>query len=92
MKQKNKRLSEIAESCFNQEYPEKLKRVDCLFCQNFIEIKLEDEEDIFSKVIENAKCSIGKRVMFRKPKNANQCFSLDYGYIRYCNEFKQIEK
>jgi len=66
-----------------------MKRVDCVFCESFIPPVLEDNNDMFSKELEKAKCSKGKRVMFRKPVFARSKYMPinDYGYIRYCDDY-----
>jgi len=70
------------------------QRVHCEDCENFIHIIQEDENNMFSKVVQKAKCKLGKRVMFRNPTfQRSSCYvpDNDYGYIRYCNDFKQIK-
>ena len=65
----------------------KAKRVECDQCKNFIEPKLT----VNGMIKSNAKCELGKRVMFRMPifsRPTNYNSMNDYGYIRYCNEFK----
>ena len=67
-----------------------MKRRECDNCQNFEPLIMKDDNligDIFSK----AKCKIGKRVMFRQPIITAHFVAWEKsGYIRYCNEFKQI--
>ena len=60
-------------------------RVECDQCENFVDSELEDMGDMFSKILVKAKCKLGKRIMFRKPKNQ---MDGDYGYIRICKDFK----
>ena len=62
-----------------------MKKVECNDCKNFIRPILKDEEDLFSGVITNAKCKIGKRVLFQKPKTNN--YYDTGGYFRNCNDF-----
>lgn len=64
----------------------KAGRVECSDCKYFIPPILKDENNMFSDIETNARCEIGKRVMFRKPKGRYP-YLTDYGYIRYCNEF-----
>ena len=60
------------------------KRVECNQCKNFIQPEWKDDGDMFPQIIKNAKCKIGKRVMFRMPKD-----NFDSGgYYRYCDDFK----
>lgn len=68
----------------------KTQRVNCADCENFITSKLEDENDIFSKTIEKAKCKLGNRVMFRNPSPLSYWYFQDFGYIRHCNDFKDL--
>lgn len=68
----------------------KTKRVECDECKNFIKPKLT----VNGMIKSNAKCKLGKRVMFRMPifsRPANYNSINNYGYIRYCNEFKAKE-
>ena len=65
----------------------KAKRVDCDQCSNFIPFALKYENDMLSGIKTNAKCKLGKRVMFRKPK----VWLAEYGHFRYCNDFNNIE-
>lgn len=70
----------------------KAKRVDCMYCEKFIEQVLEDENNIFSPIKEKAKCKLGKRIMFRQPifnRPTNMVASNDYGYIRYCEDYER---
>ena len=59
----------------------KRNRVDCANCTNF-EFPQYDE-NLFLGKVKNAKCKLGKRVMFRKPEN----FYDGGGWLRYCDEF-----
>ena len=61
----------------------KKNRVDCVYCDNFISPKWKNPENLMSITTNNAKCKLGKRVMFRQPKD----FYDGGGWIRYCNEF-----
>lgn len=63
---------------------QKKKRVHCDECINFVSAMTENE-DMFSKIIKNAQCKLGKRVMFRKPKSRMD--SSDFGYVRYCDKY-----
>jgi len=66
----------------------KTKRVECINCSNFImpEFKKFGDKESFT-VEKKAKCSLGKRVMFRMPTNLH----LDnMGYFRYCNDFDKL--
>jgi len=65
------------------------QRVECDNCANFIHPILIEEGDFFSGIKENAKCKLGKRVMFRMPKSP---LDDDYGYIRICDTFIKTEK
>ena len=58
----------------------KTKKVECDECQNFIEPKLT----VNGMIKSNAKCELGKRVMFR----FGIYDGFGCGYPRYCNEFK----
>lgn len=69
----------------------KPNRHNCHDCQNFIRPVFDDnyENKFISKVIEKAKCKVGKRIIFQcYPKNPE----VVPGYFRYCDEFKEIEK
>lgn len=70
----------------------KASRVECDQCINFIDPVFEFEnpdEVIVSKTISNAKCKLGKRVMFRMQIPELCHIDLNkMGYFRYCNEFK----
>ena len=70
----------------------KPKRVNCLDCANFIRPVFDENWDnlFISKIIERAKCKLGKRVMFRTNGLTDTC-NYEVGYFRYCDEFKQIE-
>ena len=77
----------------------KAKRVDCTYCLHFVADIHEDENDLFSKIKEKAKCKLGKRVMFRFSKRVMFRFSrngmIDFrnvGYIRYCEHYELNEK
>ena len=61
-------------------------RVKCDNCQNFIPEILKDENELFTIALVKAKCKLGKRVMFRLPKDL---FSDDFGYIRICNDYEK---
>lgn len=67
------------------------KRVNCINCIEFIPPKFEEPLNLMSIIEVNAKCKLGKRVMFRKPKNP---IDDNYGWFRYCDEFndKRNEK
>ena len=77
------------------------KRVYCDQCKNFTEPKFSaaelDKTGVIKKgfrQLEGAKCSEGKRVMFRMPiflYETSYNSINDYGWIRYCNEFKPIK-
>ena len=55
-------------------------RVDCGDCVEFVP---PDYDDNLFKVLKNAKCKLGKRVMFRLDKEV-----LYFGgWFRYCEEF-----
>jgi hypothetical protein len=64
-------------------------RVECNECINFIKPVQKEEDNIFSKVLVNAKCKLGKRVMFQTPKTNNH-FDCG-GYFRYCTDFSHIK-
>lgn len=71
----------------------KTPRVYCDECENFILPIFKEENNLISPIIENAKCKLGKKVMFRQPifnRPTNMVASNDYGWIRYCNEFKEL--
>jgi hypothetical protein len=61
-----------------------MKRVDCLECEHFIDPIQQDPYNLLSKVIRKPACDLGKRVMFRQPRN----YFESGGFFRYCNEFK----
>lgn len=64
------------------------QRVNCRDCENFIHPVLK-EWNIGIK--ENARCKLGKRVIFKMPKNSTQFNQLGgFGYFRYCEEFTNI--
>jgi hypothetical protein len=64
----------------------KAKRHECDKCRNFIDPVFKTFEDKESWTVKvKAKCKLGKRVMFRLPTDM---FRENYGYFRYCNEFK----
>ena len=69
----------------------KTKRVDCTYCLHFVADVHEDENRWLSKVIEKAKCKLGKRVMFRFSKNGMIDFR-NVGYIRYCEHYELNDK
>lgn len=61
-------------------------RVECNECKNFIK-PIQKDDDIFSNILVNAKCKLGKRVLFQSPKTNND---FDFGgYFRHCKEFKK---
>lgn len=66
-----------------------MKTVECDWCINFIPMVFKDEHNYFSGILFNAKCKLGKRIMFRNPK-PRRSFMPYYlgGYIRKCGEFK----
>lgn len=64
----------------------KAKRVECDNCANFIPAVFTSYFS-FDKS-QNAKCKLGKRVMFRKPTLPGISDD-NSGYFRYCNEFKE---
>lgn len=63
--------------------------IECNFCVNFIPIVIEDG-NLFGKVITNAQCKLGKKVMFRKGSEREK-YSKHGGYFRNCDEFN-LEK
>jgi len=67
----------------------KRNRVECDTCQHFTDLVQEDPNNMMSKQIAPAKCALGKRVLFRRPIYW-QVYS--GGWIRYCNDHKQIIK
>ena len=69
----------------------KKKRVDCTYCLHFVADIHEYKNDLFSKVIEKAKCKLGKRVMFRFSRNGMIDFR-NVGYIRYCEHYELNDK
>lgn len=60
----------------------KKNRVDCIYCTNFISAEREDN-NWFGRMIVKPSCKLGKRVMFRQPKD----FYDGGGWFRYCDEF-----
>jgi len=40
---------------------------------------------------EKAKCLIGKRIMFRHPPSGQPYTTEKFGYIRYCEEYNEIQ-
>ena len=60
----------------------KKNRVDCADCAEFIPPKFK-EDNWFSKMIIRPGCKLGKRVMFRQPKD----FYDGGGWFRYCEDF-----
>ena len=58
-------------------------RVDCYHCKNFIHPVFEEKGNLFSKITENEKCSLGKRIMLRVYEEPNKSDS----WFRYCDEF-----
>lgn len=63
-------------------------KVECNKCANFINPITEEKNNIFSKVLVNAKCKLEKRVLFQKPKRNNN-FDCG-GYYRNCKEFIKL--
>ena len=63
----------------------KKNRVDCANCTNF-EFPQYDE-NLFLGKVKNAKCKLGKRVMFRVNGLHPDSSSWECGWFRYCNEF-----
>ena len=61
----------------------KKNRVDCINCVEFIPAVFKNEFMIMSGIKTNAKCKLGKRVMFRMPKTVYD----ESGWFRYCEEF-----
>ena len=59
-------------------------RVQCEKCDNFV---FPVFNNMLLAPIEKAKCKLGKRVMFRSPKNYD--INNDFGWIRCCNDFKE---
>lgn len=64
-------------------------RVECNECCHFIKPVQKEEDSIFSKILVNAKCKLGKRVLFQKPKT-DSYFDCG-GYFRYCADFSHIK-
>ena len=64
-------------------------KVNCKDCANFIKAVFCEDEPFFPKVKVNAKCKIGKRIIFRVTGSPSQCSRI--GYFRYCDEFKKPE-
>lgn len=64
----------------------KPKRVQCDSCQNFIWPELDKHGLTKTK----AKCQLGKRIFFRLPARFH-INEDDWGWIRYCYEFKSIK-
>lgn len=65
---------------------------ECLNCDTaFKKTGIIVTEDITTDSFLNSEfkivCKLGKRVMFRKPKDYNDN---DYGYIRICNDFIKL--
>lgn len=67
-----------------------MKKIYCDECINFVDRVLIDQKNLLSGTKENAKCKLGKRVMFRVPLFHNNAYRPYYegGYVRYCNEYK----
>lgn len=64
-------------------------RVECNECCHFIKPIQKEEDNVFSKILVNAKCKLCKRVLFQKPKTDNH---FDYvGYFMYCTDFSHIK-
>ena len=59
------------------------KRVDCINCIKFIPPEFKEPLNLMSIIKVNAKCKLGKRVMFRQPKD----FYDSGGWFRYCEDF-----
>ncbi len=62
----------------------KKNRVDCLNCVEFIPAVFKNKFMIMSGIKTNAKCKLGKRVMFRMPHPSNAYWG---GWFRYCEDF-----
>jgi hypothetical protein len=72
----------------------KAKRVNCECCVHFVYPVFEDEHNMISPIKENAKCKLGKRVMFRQPifpRETSMVAINDYGWIRYCSEYNNLK-
>lgn len=63
-----------------------MARVECNFCVNYIPPTVKDD-NLFGKVITNAQCKLGKKVMFRKGPPREKFYNLG-GYFRNCNEYE----
>ena len=59
-----------------------METVKCNECKNFIAPVLKYKYDLISEIKVNAKCKLGKRVMFRTSKN-----NLYGAYNRKCSDF-----
>ena len=66
-----------------------MARVECNFCVNYIPPTVKDD-NLFGKVITNAQCKLGKKVMFRKDPERTK-YTNRGGFIRECNEFNDTE-
>ncbi len=65
-----------------------MKKVECDKCKHFIPLIQKDENNILSGIKTNAKCKLGKRVLFRLYEKKNPNYT--YGeYTRFCNEFNK---
>ena len=70
----------------------KTKRIQCDNCSHFIPLTPKDKNNLMSAIKSNAKCNLGNRVMFRKPKDNSYLSSDSGGYFRCCNDYKQEER
>lgn len=67
------------------------KTVNCENCHNFKPPEFEDQSNLISKVKVKAKCDKGRRLYFRQPIYGKSFIPVnDWGYVRNCNQFKQI--
>ena len=65
----------------------KNNRVECDKCSHFIEPVFDKKEPFISKRFVNAKCKLGKRVMFRIVGSKYQ--PKEVGWFRYCSEYQK---
>ena len=65
-----------------------MKRVDCQKCKNFIPPIIDNNDFVLFHIKQNAKCELGKRIMFRQPKDFFNSSLNSFGWIRYCDDFK----